>query len=455
MGITEQVADFIVNTTIQKMPSQAVKIAKDAILDCLGVMLAGAATDEGKIMTRFVRDVGGNPVSTVVGGGFRTSAPWAALANGTMGHAEDFDDSGFAILGHPSVPVLPAILALGEQCKASGKDVIEAYIVGFEVESKLGLAVIPSGHYGRGWHATATLGAMGAAAASAHMLKLDLNQTRMALGIAASQVSGVRQNFGTMTKPFHAGHAARNGVVAAMLAKLGFTAHADIIEEKLGFCNVFKGDNPCELGSIVSGLGETYEITTSGIAFKLFPSCHETHACIHTVLDLRLEHGIEPQDVESIDCVISELIATVAFYTEPKTGLEGKFSVEYCIARALYDGKVALEDFTDKSVNQPQVREIKKKIRRHLDPSQPGLSLIEMTIKMKDGREFYKRSDEILKGFPQRPLSREELTGKYRQCARILLSAEDVERSLALVESLENLRDISELTATVMNQTAS
>jgi len=351
MGVTEQVARFIVESSIDRVPPEAIKTAKDAMLDCFGVTLAGAATSDGRIMTAFVREVGGNPVATVIGGGFRTSAPWAALANGTMGHAEDFDDSGYAILGHPTVPLLPAMLALGEQHKASGKDIIEAYIVGFETESKLGRAMIPSGHYQRGWHATGTLGTMGAAAASAKLLGLDVQQTRMALGIAASQVSGIRQNFGTMTKPFHAGHAARSGVVAAMLAKGGFTAHASVIEEQLGFCNVFKGDNPYDLDNITTGLGETLEILTSGIAFKLYPSCHETHASINTALELRQKHSIQPKDIESIDCTVSELIATVAFYTEPATGLEGKFSVEYCTARALHSGKVGLEDFTDEKVD--------------------------------------------------------------------------------------------------------
>jgi len=454
MGVTEQVARFIVDSSIDRVPPEAIKSAKDAMLDCFGVTLAGAATSDGRIMTAFVREVGGNPVATVIGGGFRTSAPWAALANGTMGHAEDFDDSGYAILGHPTVPLLPAILALGEQRKASGKDIIEAYIVGFETESKLGRAMIPSGHYQRGWHATGTLGTMGAAAASAKMLGLDVQQTRMALGIAASQVSGIRQNFGTMTKPFHAGHAARSGVVAAMLARGGFTAHASVIEEQLGFCNVFKGDNPYDLDNITSGLGETLEILTSGIAFKLYPSCHETHASINTALELRQKYSVQPRDIESIDCTVSELISTVAFYTEPVTGLEGKFSVEYCIARALHSGKVGLEDFTDEKVNQPDVRETVKKITRHLDPSLRGIGGIEVVIKTTDGRELRERSGEMLKGFPQVPLTREELATKYRECAQLTLSSKDVEGSLTLMESLEDVGDITELMDIAIQKTA-
>ncbi|MFW6125733.1 MAG: MmgE/PrpD family protein [Chloroflexota bacterium] len=445
MGVTDELARFIVESSFDGMPTQATETAKRAILDCFGVTLAGAATPEGAIMRTFVDEVGGHPKSTVIGSGTRTSPPWAAFANGTMGHAEDFDDSAYPMLGHPRIPVLPAVLALGEPRRGAGRDVLEAYIVGFEVESKLGRALIPSGHYQRGWHATGTLGTMGAAAASAKMLGLDRQQTKMALGIAASQVSGIRQNFGTMTKPFHAGHAARSGVVAAMLAEKGFTAHDSIIEEQLGFCNVFKGDTPYNPSDITSGLGETFEIVDSGIAFKLYPSCHETHDAINSALELRRQYALRPDDMKSVDYTVSELIQTVAFYTEPTTGLQGKFSIEYCIARALHDGRVALDDFTNGKVNEPDVRQTMKKIRRHLDPSIRGLSGTEMVIKLTDGREVRYRSSEILKGFPQQPLSPEELQAKYSNCARLVLPAEHVERSLRLLESLDRVEDITEL----------
>ena len=207
--------------------------------------------------------------------------------------------------------------------------------------------------------------------------------------------------------------------------------------------------------SALEGTGESFEIVTSGIAFKLYPSCHETHSCINTALEMREKHGIPFRDIESIDCTISELISTVAFYTEPKTGLEGKFSIEYCIARALHDGEVTLEDFTDAKVNQPDIQQAVRKIRRHLDPSLRGLSVIEMTIKLTDGRQFSQRSGDMLKGFPQMPLTHEELAGKYRGCARFMLSPRDVERSLEMVEGLEDLKDITELMNVVINRTAS
>lgn len=457
MGATEQLARFIVEISLGKMPPKAISTAKGAILDCIGVTFTGVVSHEGKIMADFVREVGGNPVATVIGMGLRTSAPWAALANGIMAHAEDYDDVGLAIGGHPSVPMLPAVLALGEQCKASGREILESYLVGFEVESRMGRGIMPSGHYQRGWHATATNGTLGAAAAGAKLLKLDVQQARMALAIAASQASGVRQNFGTMTKPFHAGHAARSGVVAAMLASKGFTGHADIIEEKLGYCNVLRGDvGPCAIEKITEGLGETYEIITSGVIIKIYPSCGETHAPVDTLLKAMRKHNIAAKDIASIDCTVGELINTVAFYTEPKTGLEGKFSLEYCLARTALDGNLTLGDFTEKRVNEPRVRDFMKKVKRHIDPdpSMRGLLPAKIDIKLTDGRQVSELNTGQIKGYPEQPLTRDELAAKYKDCARIVLSPKEVERSLELIENLESMKDISELMSVISKKTA-
>ncbi|MBC7324633.1 MAG: MmgE/PrpD family protein, partial [Moorella sp. (in: Bacteria)] len=286
MSITEQIANFVVGAQLEDMPAEGIKMAKEAMLDCLGCTFVGAAQPVGDIMAEYVREVEGKPVSSVVGKGLRTSPPQAALANGIMAHAEDFDDVNLSILGHPSPPMFPAALAVAEYCGASGRQLIEAYIAGFEVETRVGLAINP-GHYNRGWHATATLGVLGAAAASAKIFGLNAEQTRMALGIAASQASGIRQNFGTMTKPFHAGNAARGGVLAAMLARLGFTADLNILETPLGFCTVFRGDVPpdqIDMEKIVAGLGKEYELMRSKIAFKPYPSCAETHAGIEIAI---------------------------------------------------------------------------------------------------------------------------------------------------------------------------
>ncbi len=227
MGVTERFARFVVDTSYEDIPPEAIRIAKEISLDCLGTTLAGYVDPVGKAITKIVRDLGGTPECTVIGAGFKTSSAQAALANGTMAHALDFDDMGLS-MGHPSVPVLPVILALGEKMHLTGRDILTAHLIGFEVEGKLGYG--SQELYSRGWHSTGVLGVMGAAAAAAKMLKLNMEQTRMAFGIAASHAAAVKPNMGSMTKPLHAGNAARGGIMAALLAKEGYTAEPSIIE---------------------------------------------------------------------------------------------------------------------------------------------------------------------------------------------------------------------------------
>jgi len=439
--VTEKISQFIVNASLDEMPVGAMKTAKQAMMDCLGCTLLGAVQPIGRIISEFVIDADARPVASIVGHGKKTAPYLAALANGIMAHAEDYDDVSLGIYGHPSPPLLPAILALGEQYRVSGRRVIEAYITGFEVGSCLGRAINPA-HYKRGWHGTATLGTMEAVAASAKLLELDASQTRMALGIAASEVCGIRQNFGTMTKPFHSGNAAKSGVVAAQLAQRGFTADLNIIEAPLGFGHLFQGDEPPDWGK-VAHLGKTFEITTEGIAFKPYPSCAETHADIEAILDLMRKHNFPHEDVEGIECVFSDTMDSVMLHLEPKTGMEGKFSAEYCTARALLDKNVGLHDFTDERVNQYEVKKVMQKIRRRIDP---GMAMLASTlnIKLKGGCQFSQHV-EVPKGWPKNPLSEEELVAKYRDCSRLVLSSSDIDRSVELLKNLEELADITEL----------
>jgi 2-methylcitrate dehydratase PrpD len=293
---------------------------------------------------------------------------------------------------------------------------------------------------------------MEAVAASAKLLKLNTDQARMALGIAASETCGIRQNFGTMTKPFHAGNAAKNGVVAAQLAQRGFTADPNIIEAPLGFGHLFQGDEPPDWEK-VAHLGENFDIAAEvaclegiavgGIAFKPYPSCGETHAEIEIMLDLMRKHHFSHEDVESIECVFNDTMNSVMLYLEPKTGLEGKFSAEYCTARALLDNSVGLQDFTDERVNQPDVRQVMLKIKRRIDPDMTMLAST-LNVKLKDGRKFSQHV-EVVRGRPQNPLSEEEMVAKYKDCAQFVLSSGDIDRSLELLKNLEEVEDITEL----------
>jgi len=446
MKITEKLANFVVNTSFQDIPPQGIETAKNAMLDCLGCAFVGANQEVGRIITEYIKDVSAASTSTVIGKDLKTSHDLAALANGIMAHAEDYDDICIAVLGHPSVPLFPAILSVGEMLKISGRELIEAYVIGLEIAARIGIT-LNGDHYNRGWHGTATTGTIGAAAACARLLKLDAAGVRTAMGLAASQTSGLRQNFGTMTKPFHAGNAARGGALSAILAKKGFTADQDILEAPLGFFHVYRGNGLPSLEWITEQLGESFQIVNSGIAFKLYSSCGETHSAIEIILDMIKENNISHKDVKHIECYFNQMMNTVMLHHEPKTGLEGKFSVEYCIARALVDGKLELNDFTDSRVNDPVIRDVIEKINITIDEGIPFFAT-KIDVELAGDQKLSKRI-ELPRGYPNNPLEQSEITNKFRDCAGSVLNKEKTEQCVSLFDRLENVKDISELTGIV------
>lgn len=447
MTITETVSDFVVGTSYDDIPQEAVTAAKRAILDCLGCAVAGIPEPGSEIVRGYIADLGGRPEATVVGGGFKASAPETALANGTMAHALDYDDVAVSWVGHPSVAILPAILALGERERLSGRKALEGYVLGFEVGAKLG-AAIGFGHYMWGWHATVTLGTMAAAAASARMLGLDAHGVRMALGLAASLAGGTRQNFGTMAKPFHAGSAARNGVVSALLAARGFTADEDILGGAMGFLKLFSGGAEYDPSRVTAGLGQPFDLVSPGVSMKPYPCCRLTHRCIDAMLHIIDEHHPRAEDVESVVCLTSEANPQVLIHSRPRAALEGKFSMQYCMAIALIDGMVGLQQFTDEKVLDPRAQGLLSRVSFAHPQGLSGAEILgtpeRVTVRLRDGTEL---SHEVLvaKGDPPNPMSDEEVAAKYRDCASSYLSTGDVQRSLELVSSLEEVEDVAVL----------
>src|SRR5499426_1570194 len=342
MRATSHLAEFVTKSRWEDCPAEAVEAARRAILDCLGVMLAGSVEPAARIVTDVARAEGGSPLATVVGSSLRTGAVWAALANGTAAHALDFDDTNFAMMGHPSAPVLAAALAAGELVLADGRGLVHAFLVGFEVETTMAAVMNPP-HYEKGFHATGTLGTMGAAAAAARLLGLDAGQTRTALALAASQSSGLKENFGTMTKPFHAGHAARSGVLSALMAREGWTASEHAIEGPQGFLNVLgAGKRALEpLGT----LGAPWKILTTGVAVKPYPSCACTHSIIDSTLEIRRAQGYRPEEIEEVTVGVAAGVPRILIHARPRTGLEGKFSAQFSAAAALTDGRVGITTF--------------------------------------------------------------------------------------------------------------
>jgi 2-methylcitrate dehydratase PrpD len=422
MSLTRELADLVVDTDFEDLSEDVLVAARRAIVDTLGVTLAGSAEEGSRIVLDHVQRSASAPEATVVGSAVQTSAALAALANGASGHALDFDDVNGSMRGHPSVPLLPAVLALGEMLGCPGRALITAFVLGFEVECKLGRGMGASG-YAQGWHATSVLGSIGAAAACAKLLDLDRQRARHALGIAASMASGSRQNFGTMTKPLHAGLAARNGVEAALLAASGFTADPEIIEAPMGFGRLFSpaGDwRPERVGD----LGQPWEIVQPGLSVKKYPCCHMTHRALDAALDATEGRSIAEDAVAEILVRVPEGSTSALIHPRPVNGLMGKFSMEYCLAAAVLDGGVRLASFEDEAVMRPDAQALLRRVQLVHEPRQPGgYTPARVSVRLKDGRELYA---EVMRerGNPSDPLSWDELVEKYLDCAAVVLPEE-------------------------------
>jgi 2-methylcitrate dehydratase PrpD len=449
MDVTERLAHLIAETTYADLPDEAVAQGKRALLDTIGVTLAGYREESSQIITAWVDDIGARPVARVLGSSIATSPALAALANGTMGHALDFDDVTFHMRGHPSVPITPVVLALGEATGASGADVLTAFIVGVEVEAKVGKAMT-SAHIRHGWHPTGIIGTLGAAAAAAKLLGLNKIQTQTALGIAASKAAGLRKNFGTMTKPLHAGEAARSGLEAAQWAQRGFTADRHVLDHRFNYFEVFAGDNEFDAAAVVQDFGAPYEVVAPGIGVKPYPACRQMHRSIDAMLELVQTHQFQADEVEAIVCETSERALSFLVHHRPQTGLEGKFSMEYALAAAALHGKMGLAQFSDQSVQDPRAQDLLQRVRyEHPDAGQPewDLTLPDIVrVDLRNGQHLHQRVD-IPKGDPQLPLTWDELVAKFHDCATDLLPESQRTAAVQHIAQFETLANVQPLMA--------
>ena len=449
MDATARIARFVVETEFQKIPSEAIKMAKTALLDCLGVALAGSKESSARICAEIARQEHAKEESSVIGQGFKSSAMQAAFANGTAAHALDFDHS-FTLMGQPTAPIIPAIISLGESLGSSGRRCLEAYVAGFETITKLVMSLRQRSE--DGWHPPSSFGSFGAGVACAKLQGLNQSQVETTLGTAASMASGLVCNFGTMSKPLHVGLGARNGVVAAKLAQSGFTANKQAIEARLGFYEVFyPGAEPDNRP--LEELGTVYELINSGIRIKPYPCGGLTHPAIDGVLEFKTKNGITAEMVESIDVGVARHTFERIVFRVPENGLQGKFSMPYLLARAIIDGRLFLDAFTDSAVRDQNVLRLAERVQMRLDPDlQPtalGSRPCKVTIRLRDGRSFSRQID-YAKGSREAPMTPEELKEKFVGCARQALDDSSIERIIEDVEHLETLQDIRPLCRLLM-----
>src|SRR5438552_963147 len=447
-SVIERLAAYSTTERFDTLPAAAVGAARLAILDTLGVMLAGSPEDTAVRARTLLAHRRGTPEATVVGTPLRAPVEDAAFANGTAAHALDYDDVQASLSGHPSAPILSPALAVAERAGASGADLITAFVVGVEIESKLGRAINPA-HYEVGWHSTATCGVFGAAAATSKLLGLSTEQIVHAMAIAASMASGIKANFGTDGKPLHGGHASGCGVEAALLAQAGVTGNPEALEHTDGFGSTHGGGAKPLWGETVTGLGEPHEIVSPGIGVKRFPSCASTHQSLDATLALMAEHAIAPAAVDAVECGVFYLAPHQLIYDRADTGLQGKFSMPYCVSVALLDRTVGLAQFADERVQRADVQALMPKVRMFVHPEQTTRECLptrfsEVTITLKDGRRLQKRVAQA-KGQPKNPLTTGELEAKFRDCASRVLPAERTESVLSAVRALETVPDVSVL----------
>ena len=435
MSATRTLAQFIADTEFENLPPPVVEAAKIAILDGVANMVAGSVQELADIIGRYVRDAAGSPQASVVGWGYKTNPPAAAFANGVFGHCLDYEIQGFPPT-HGTSSCLPSALALAEHHHAPGERVITAYVLGWEIQGRLRAASAPA--TAPAYHPPGLVGPLGGAAAAAKTLGLDGDQTLMALGIAASRTGGLTANTGTMVKSTHPGNAARMGAEAAILAGMGYTASEEALESPVGYAAaLFGGDFNWDVAT--GGLGASWRLLDPGFDIKRFPAQVYMQNAIEAALNLREQNSLDPDNIEQVTI---HRRGRGHSGPAPRSGLDGKFSVEYCAAAALLDGQVGIDTFTDARRFLPDMDEMLGRIR--VEPEGPESGATLATALLKDGTTVSAEC-AAFRGSAGNPMSRDQRLEKVRDCFRRALSEADTERVLEMLENLEGLDDVGQL----------
>jgi 2-methylcitrate dehydratase PrpD len=455
MTLTSRLVQACLQTLPQRVDAAALRAARRCFIDSLAVAYAAHGERPIEMLRSLTTEGQASGEASVIGYGDRGRAGDAALVNGMMISLQLFDDNHELMRGHPSGPLLPAVLALGEAHGISLADALTAFVVGYEVECRLGVLLNPS-HYEQGWHATATQGAVAAACASGLILKLDEHAMAHALGIVASLASGLRRNFGSMTMSMHSGVAASNGVRAAQLARLGFTADPAVFDRERSFGHMFSREwSDTAFEQDLPQWGAPWMLLAPGATFKLFPCGRPTLFGVDAALAIQGRHGIRAEDVARITCDVSYMYPRTLIHSRPVNGLQGKTSLEYCIAATLIDGRPTLASFTDEAVQRPLARQLVERTQVRV-PSElsedvpqvrkaPFEQPLTMTLETVDGRSF----TEVIrhhKGSPQHPATDADLRDKFADCATPKIGSARVQEILATIEAgTAGVRDLMAL----------
>jgi 2-methylcitrate dehydratase PrpD len=448
-SLSAGIAAFVEGLDTRALSEEVLHHLRPALLDCLACILAGRSERVSLIALSEITRRGGAGSATIVGPRTQGTLEDAALVNGTMGHACDYDDVSLTMWGHATAPVLPAALAVAEARDASGREFLLAFLAGLEVEIKLGGAAAPV-HYDAGWHPTATLGIFGAAVAGARALGLDRRGIEAALGLAASCAAGLRENFGTMTKPLHVGFAARNGLECAHLAASGVTSAASALDGGYGFFNTLApGHGPTD--ELPERLGRPFDIVKPGIAYKMYPSCSDTHPSVDAALDLRARHRLAPGTIRRVRAGVTPMVASNLVHHDPRTALESKFSLEFCVAAALARGRLSLAEFAPGILEDGEIRPLMARVEMWEDPklrtgAAPSFCWPASIEIQTVGGQTVRAVEAVGWGHPDKPASMHDLEQKFRECAASVLAPRTVGRVLELVGRLEEVPSVRDVT---------
>ncbi len=444
MDATETLAAFVDETTLSDVPSDAQEKAKEAITDLVGVAIYGSHHEVGDKITAFVETDAPGDTATMFARG-SASSTGAALANGTYGHAVDYDDTFESIVIHPTSPVFSAALAAAEDADGTGEDVLTSYLIGIEIAYRTGHSTYPS-HYENGWHSTGTVGTFGATAAAASVMDLEPDEIEHAFGIAASMSSALKKNFGTMTKPLHSGHAAQMGVRSAKLASSGFTADTSVFSGEIGYGNVMTIGDTYDPEELTAELGETWAVMDLG--YKPYPSGVITHAAMEAFRDIVLQNDLEPENVDEIVVSLDDAASEMLHHENPETGLEAKFSIEFCLAAVLLEDDPGIHEFTDEFVTDSETREQTAKVERDFKENLFGGNFANYAARVSaettDG-ETYTAEMKHAPGHPTNPLSEERLRAKFDECTRDVLPDSEAEAAYEAIWALDEDGSLEQL----------